>query len=99
MQRTLNYIEAEVGMRRAEEEGRNKAAEGGVKGKGVERVREVMGQETRVARMKEADEAWEKKYGGNPKWGEGRARRHDVDEGKGLRGSIRKVLQIKRATN
>lgn len=54
----------------------------------------------KVERMKDADERWEAKHGGNPKWGEGRARRHNVDgegKGKGLGGRIRRVLQLRRA--
>jgi len=101
MQRTLNYIGADLENRMKAEQAR--VQEGKlVKGKSRNRAdKGLLGNDERAQQMEEADEAWEKKHGGNPKWGEGRARKHVIDggegNGKGLRERMRKVLMLKRA--
>ncbi|KAI4961181.1 hypothetical protein J4E86_000207 [Alternaria arbusti] len=76
MQRTLNYITAELRMREIEDfalaeasrkiasaEGKNDNTEPWIKKKdGGARMRE----------MEDEDKRWEKESGGNPRWGEGR---------------------------
>ena len=76
MQRTLNYVTAELRMREIEDlalaeasrkiasaEGKNDNTEPWIKKKdGGARMRE----------MEDEDKRWEKESGGNPRWGEGR---------------------------
>ncbi|KAH6861465.1 hypothetical protein B0T12DRAFT_495841 [Alternaria alternata] len=67
MQRTLNYITAELRIREVENlalaEANRKDARSWIKKKdGGARMRE----------MEDEDKRWEKESGGNPRWGEGR---------------------------
>ncbi|PZD22864.1 hypothetical protein A1F96_10760, partial [Pyrenophora tritici-repentis] len=66
MQRTLNYINAELRMRQVEgiAVGTDGQAEvGQIKKKNTG---------ARVEEMQDEDKRWEKESGGNPRWGEGR---------------------------
>ena len=87
MQRTLNYITAELRMREIEdlalaEASRNIAS---AEGKNNDKTDEANGKDgktgpwikkkdggARMREMEDEDKRWEKESGGNPRWGEGR---------------------------
>ncbi|KAF1937001.1 hypothetical protein EJ02DRAFT_459067 [Clathrospora elynae] len=64
MQRTLNYITAELNMRTAED--------AALKGKEGDGLIKKMDSGQRMRKMEDQDSRWEKEFGGNPRWGEGR---------------------------
>jgi hypothetical protein len=83
MQRTLNYITAELRMREVEDLALKEAVkamqEGKGKGEGEEGERGWVKKKDGGARMREMedeDKRWEKERDGNPWWGEGRTAHH-----------------------
>ncbi|KAI4671930.1 uncharacterized protein J4E78_000428 [Alternaria triticimaculans] len=76
MQRTLNYITAELRMREIEdlalaEASRKIASAEGADGNTEPWIKKKDGG-ARMREMEDEDKRWEKESGGNPRWGEGR---------------------------
>jgi hypothetical protein len=80
MQRTLNYIDAELRMREVEDLTLKEAVKAMQEGKRSD-VGEFKGGEwikkkdggARRREMEDEDGRWEKESGGNPRWGQGRS--------------------------
>jgi len=76
MQRTLNYITAELRMREIEDlalaEASRKIASAEGKDDNTEPWIKKKDGGARMREMEDEDKRWEKESGGNPRWGEGR---------------------------
>ncbi|KAI4939150.1 uncharacterized protein J4E92_000433 [Alternaria infectoria] len=76
MQRTLNYITAELRMREIEDlalaEASRKIASAEGKDSNTEPWIKKKDGGARMREMEDEDKRWEKESGGNPRWGEGR---------------------------
>jgi hypothetical protein len=75
MQRSLNYITAELRMREGEDLATAKASRNNASGEGKEDEKAGLKRkdgDARIREMEDEDKRWEKESGGNPRWGEGR---------------------------
>ncbi|CAE7185188.1 hypothetical protein CFE70_006257 [Pyrenophora teres f. teres 0-1] len=74
MQRTLNYLNAELKMRKVENLALQEAAKNtNTDGQGQQTGAKKKDPGARLKEMEDEDKRWEKDMGGNPRWGEGRA--------------------------